>query len=125
MLILSFFGWWYGRGFKNYLLDFVDHLKDLVDFFSMSILLRNLFDPFKQIGVERRINMSLGERMREWVDLQVSRVVGATVRFMILIAGTIVLMLRIVIGLVLGILWPLMPLLLVYSIMLFSRGVVF
>ena len=125
MLILSFFGWWYGKGFKDYLISFTDRLRDLADFFSISLLIRNFFAPFRQIGVERQANVPLNVRIREWFDLQISRMVGATVRFMILIAGTIVLTLRTVIGLILGILWPLMPLMFVYTIMLFIRGVVF
>ena len=125
MLVISFFGWWYGRGFKNYLAGFVDNLKDLVDFFSIRLLVRNLFAPFRQISAQRSANLPLNARIREWFDLQVSRMVGATVRFAILIAGTIALIIRLAVGLVLTILWPLMPLLLVYTIMLFVRGVVF
>ena len=125
MLIVSFFGWWYGRGYKEYLVKFGNHMKDLADFFSIRLLITNLFAPFRQISAQRQRNISLEARMREWVDLLISRLIGATVRFVILIAGTIVLVFRAVVGLIFGILWPLMPLLLVYTVMLFSRGVVF
>ena len=125
MLVISFFEWWYERGFKNYLSGFVNNLKDLADFFSIRLLVKTLFAPFRQIGVERRANIPLNVRIREWADLQVSRLVGATVRFFLLIIGTLALVLRMVVGLVIGILWPLMPLLIVYSIMLYARGVVF
>ena len=125
MLVISFFGWWYGRGFRNYLAGFVDNLKDLMDFFSIRLLVTNLFAPFRQISAQRSANIPLNARIREWIDLQVSRMIGATVRFAILIAGTIALIIRLAIGLIITILWPLMPLLVVYSIMLFARGVVF
>ena len=125
MLVISFFEWWYGRGFKNYLSGFANNLKDLADFFSIRLLITTLFAPFRQIGVERKANIPLNVRIHEWADLQISRLVGATVRFILLIIGTLALIVRTVLGLVIGILWPLMPLLLVYSVMLFVRGVVF
>lgn len=125
MLVISFFGWWYGRGFKNYLAGFVDNLRDLLDFFSIRLLVRSLFAPFRQISAQRSANIPLNARIHEWLDLQISRMIGATVRFAILIIGTIALIARLVIGLIITILWPLMPLLIVYSIMLFARGVVF
>ena len=125
MLVVSFFQWWYGRGFSEYLASFVDGLRDAADFFSIRLLVRNLFAPFRQISAEKQINLPLNARIHAWLDLLISRLVGATVRFMILIAGTVVMILRAGIGLVLGILWPLLPLLVVYCVMLFSRGVVF
>lgn len=125
MLVISFFRWWYGRGFGEYLAGFVDGLRDAADFFSIRLLVRNLFAPFRQISAERRDNLPLSERIHAWSDLLISRLVGAAVRFMILIAGTVVLVIRVAIGLVLGILWPMMPLLVIYSVMLFVRGVVF
>ena len=125
MLVVSFFQWWYGRGFSEYLASFVDGLRDAADFFSIRLLVRNLFAPFRQISAEQQINLPLNARIHAWFDLLISRLVGATVRFMILIAGTVVMILRAGIGLVLGILWPLLPLLVVYCVMLFSRGVVF
>lgn len=125
MLIVSFFTWWYGRGFKGYLAGFVDHLRDLTDFFSIRLLIRNLFAPFRQIAAEKGANLPLNARIREMFDLLISRLVGATVRCMILIVGLVLLTLRTILGLIVGILWPLMPLLVIYSVMLFIRGVVF
>lgn len=125
MLVISFFQWWYGRGFSEYLARFVDGLRDAADFFSIRLLLRNMFAPFRQIAAERRDNLPLDARIRAWLDLLISRMVGATVRFMILIAGTIVLIVRVAVGLAVGLLWPMMPLLVVYCVMLFARGVVF
>jgi len=125
MLVISFVQWWYGRGFKEYLAWFVDRLKDIADFFSMRLLVRNLFAPFRQIATEKRDNLPLSERLHAWADLMVSRMVGAIIRFVLLIVGTVSLLVRVVIGLVVMILWPLTPLLLVYAVMLYVRGVVF
>ena len=125
MLVISFVQWWYGRGFKEYLARFVDKLKDAADFFSIRLLVRNLFAPFRQIATEKRLNMPLNERLHAWVDLLISRMVGATIRFFLLIIGTIFLLVRVAIGLVIMVLWPLAPLLIAYAVMLYARGVVF
>lgn len=125
MLVISFVQWWYGRGFKEYLAKFVDKLKDATDFFSIRLLVRNLFAPFRQIATEKRLNMPLNERLHAWIDLLISRMVGATIRFFLLIIGTIFLLVRAAIGLVIMVLWPLAPLLIAYAVMLYVRGVVF
>lgn len=125
MLIVSFIQWWYGRGFREYLQGFVDRLKDAADFFSMRLLIRNLFAPFRQIAAQKGENLSLNMRFHAWVDLMVSRFVGATIRFLLLVIGTIVLIIRAVIGIVLAVAWPLMPALIVTAIVLYIRGVVF
>lgn len=125
MLVVSFVQWWYGRGFKEYFAKFVDKLKDLADFFSIRLLIRNLFAPFRQIATERRANMPLNERLHAWADLMISRLVGATIRFFLLIIGTLLLIVRAVVGLVVMILWPLAPLVIVYAVMLYVKGATF
>ena len=125
MLVVSFVQWWYGRGFKEYLAKFVDRLKDATDFFSIRLLVSNFFAPFRQIATEKRNNLPLNERLHAWLDLLISRLVGATIRFFLLIIGTIFLIMRAAVGLAIMILWPLAPLVLVYSVMLYIRGVVF
>lgn len=125
MLVLCFVQWWYGRGFKEYLNKFTDHLKDTVDFFSMHLLIRNFFEPYRQIGTGRRDNLPLEDRFHAWVDLALSRFIGATSRFVILVVGTILLIIRTVIGGVLMILWPLAPALIVCLVILYMNGVTF
>ena len=124
MLIVCFVQWWYGRGFKEYINGFVGHLKDIVDFFSMRLLFRNFFEPYRQIAVGGSDGLSLDERFRAFVDLLISRFVGAVSRFFILVVGTVLLVLRTVVGLVLMIVWPLAPLLIVCAVVLCMRGVV-
>ena len=125
MLIVSFVQWWYGRGFKEYLASFVDKLKDLADFFSIRLLIRNLFAPFRQIAAEKHENLPLNARLRAWSDLLISRMVGATIRFFLLVIGMVLLVIRAVVGLVIMALWPLVPLVMAYAVMLYARGVVF
>ena len=125
MLIISFFKWWYTRGFKNYLIGFANRLKDAADFFSIRLLIRNFFSPFRQISAEGTTSLALDARIRAFFDYLLSCIIGAFIRFFILIAGFIIIFLQFVLGLAGMILWPLAPALAVYCIFLFTRGVVF
>ena len=125
MLLISFLKWWYGRGFLGYLKKFSDGLKDSADFFSIRLLVRHMFAPFREISAGKRDNLPLGERIHAWADLMVSRLIGATVRFGLLVAGIVVILVRAGVGIVLAVAWPLAPLGIAYSVMLYVRGVVF
>lgn len=124
MLVISFVQWWYGRGYKDYLAKFVDRLKDMADFFSIRLLIRNLFAPFRQIATEKSANLALSDRLHAFADLMVSRMVGATIRFFLLIIGTVLLIIRAVVGFVIMVMWPLMPLAIAAAIILYVKGVV-
>ena len=124
MLVISFVQWWYGRGYAEYLARFVDRLRDLADFFSIRLLIRHFFAPFRQIATEKRQNIPLNERLHDFADLMISRMVGATIRFFLLIVGTVILIVRALVGLVIMVAWPLMPVIIACLVVLYVRGVI-
>ncbi len=113
--------WWYTRGWKIFVMKLVDKLRGAADFFSISLLLRTLFAPFKQIDAGGGGN-SLGDRMRAFGDRLISRLVGAVMRIGILIFGLILLILESVIGLALIVIWPFLPLVPIAGIYLTCTG---
>ena len=125
MLILSFLKWWYSRGFLSYLEKFVDQLKNAADFFSIRLLIRNFFSPFRQISAGGTTSLALDARIRAFFDYLLSCVIGAMIRFFILIIGLIVILFQFIFGSLVAILWPLAPAVLVYCVVLFSQGVTF
>ena len=125
MLILSFFEWWYIRGFCEYLEKFGDTLKNAADFFSLRLLVENFFSPFRQISAGGTTSLALGDRLRALSDYLFSCVFGAVVRFFLLVLGSVIIAVQAVFGLVFAVLWPFAPFLLVYAVLLFARGVVF
>lgn len=109
MAIMYLLTWWYGRGWAWLLRGTEARLNAVNQTFSVGILLRTLFAPWKQIqtpGTFRNFFQSM-------LDNFISRAVGATVRVgMLLMAGVSTL------GLVIGclaaiLLWPLLPLLII------------
>lgn len=107
MLILSFFSWWYGRGWQQVALGFGPRLRGVVNAFSARQLLRTLFEPWRRIITYP--GASLEERFRAWGDNMVSRVIGFVVRFFVLLGALITLVVVALLTIVELVVWPLLP----------------
>ncbi len=111
MLMLDFVTWWYSRGWAYFARTLVDKLRNMVDFFSISLLLRTFFAPFRQIStVEEDPNGGPMHYLNVFLDKLLSRTIGAVVRLLILIFGTIVIIVEAICSLALVIVWPAFPL---------------
>jgi len=126
MLAVSFLQWWYTRGWGIYFLGFRDRLRNTADFFSIGLLLKTLFAPFRQISAnERGENGGPQAALVAFFDRLLSRVIGCIVRICVIVGGLVSLVLILVGGLAISILWPLIPLAPVAGIVLCTMGVAF
>jgi hypothetical protein len=107
MLVLSFFSWWYGRGWKEVAASFVSRLRGVANTFSVSQLLRTLFAPWRRIITYP--GKSLAERFRAWGDNVFSRAVGFVVRLIVLFTALLLTIVIALFSLVELILWPMLP----------------
>jgi hypothetical protein len=107
MLVLSFFSWWYGRGWKQVLDSFEPRLRGFMDIFSVNQLLKTLFAPWRRIISYP--GASLDERFRAWGDNLFSRMIGFVVRFFVLLTALLSLALITALTVVELIVWPLLP----------------
>ena len=107
MLVLSFLGWWYGRGWKEVWQSFGSRFGAVADTFSISQLLRTLFDPWRRIITYP--GASLGDRLRAWADNAFSRVIGFVVRLLVLFAALLAVIMVIILTSAEAIIWPLLP----------------
>jgi hypothetical protein len=108
MLIADFFSWWYGRGWRAQVGRIGASLRRTSDTFSILLLLRTLFDPFRQISADDS-GRSLGEKVSAMFNRLFSRCIGAIMRLFMIIAGIISLLLISVLSLLRLILWPVLP----------------
>lgn len=92
-----------------FLMRLKDRVKNTVDFFSISLLVRDLFAPFRQISAGEARVLSLSAKLSVFFDKLLSRLIGAIIRLFLLIIGTILIILECVMGVVLTVLWPLAP----------------
>jgi len=101
----------------------LNRLRGLTDFFSLGLLVKTFFSPFRQISAYEDDNASLQQQFAQFWDKMLSRIIGAVVRFMIIIGGIVTLFVVTTIGFVLTLAWPLMPLMPIAGVVLSIMGV--
>ena len=98
----------------------------MADFFSIGLLLKTLFQPFRQISAdESSEHRGLEGVLVVVTDKIVSRLIGFIVRTGIIIIGIIAMTVQLVCCLALAIAWPCVPLLPIAGIIVCMMGVVF
>lgn len=107
MIVLMWAQWWYGAGWKQCATRVADWLKAVEASFSLGILLKTLFSPWKQVITGSA--GSIGDRFRAFIDNLVSRFVGFGIRIITLIAAGITLAVGVLGGALLVVAWPLIP----------------
>jgi hypothetical protein len=108
MLVVAFFGWWYSIGWLMVARKTALKIQHVFQFFSVEQLLGSLFAPFRQISAGH-VQGPLGVQMRAWGDRVFSRVIGAVVRLLLVAVGALVAGALFLFGLVMLVLWPLLP----------------
>ncbi len=109
MLIASFFGWWYGPGWRHALNSFGLRIKGISELFSVQQLLRTLFQPWRRIVTVP--GSSFEDKLRAWGDNLVSRGIGFVVRSCVLLAAVCTLTAVSLVTVAEIIVWPLVPVL--------------
>lgn len=108
MLVLSFFSWWYGKGWKQVFVSLGPRLKAVAVNFSVVQLLRTLFQPWRRIISYP--GASLQAKVQAKLDNLVSRVIGFIVRFFVLVGALLAAIGVAILTILEVILWPLLPL---------------
>lgn len=107
MLAFSWFIWWYGRGWLQAVEQIRNLLISISRQFSVSILLRTLFAPWKRIITYP--GASLDAKIHAFVDNLVSRAIGLVVRSLVLLTAFLLEAAALCLGMIYAIIWPLLP----------------
>ncbi len=107
MLIYALFSWWYGQGWRDAARRAWRRLAGVSHLFSVPILLRTLWAPWRRIVTVP--GSGFDAQLRAMTDNLVSRVVGFTVRIVVLIAAACILLVTALVGIMHVLLWPLVP----------------
>lgn len=113
--------WWYGPGWKQEAAAIRERLARIADLFSIDLLVKTLFSPYRQISAGK-VDGSLNVRWHAWVDRAFSRVIGAILRSLMIIIGSLILLVSVLFGCALLLIWPLLPLLPVFGLVLTILG---
>ena len=106
MILLELLSWWYGRGWSGEAVRTGKQVQAMLDFFSVGLLARTLFDPFRQIDATPRVS---GPRQQAFFDQLFSRIMGFIIRSFTIITGFIVAAGVGLFSLLQLIVWPLLP----------------
>jgi hypothetical protein len=119
MFIWQLLTWWYGKGWLELVRGIRHRIKRTYLGFSVDILLRTLFAPWRRIVAAESDNII--DQLRGLIDNLISRFVGLAVRLLALATAGIVLIGTIVIGGILILFWPITP---VCALTLIAWGIV-
>ncbi len=121
MFIVGLLSWWYGAGWRQRFSMLKERLANTMDYFSIDLLAKTLFAPFRQISAGS-VSGSLSVKMHAFFDRLVSRAIGGMVRTITIIVGVGAIFIHSVIGVVSVVVWAFIPLLPLFGILLFITG---
>ena len=122
MFLVGIFQWWYGGGLLQYVQQGFLGVLRTADFFSVGLLLKTLFNPFRQISAAP-VDGAAPVQLSAFFDKLFSRAVGMEVRSVVIIVGILMILLRVLWTLLGIILWLVLPLLPLAGIVLWQMGV--
>lgn len=113
-MVFELLSWWYGPGWVEAIKRIYRWARGISLALSAGQLLKSLFEPWRRIvSVGGR---SLDVKIKNFFDNLVSRAVGASVRLLVLIAAGAAMIAAVIFGIFVAIAWPLVPLLIIYSL---------
>jgi hypothetical protein len=122
MMIVALFSWWYGAGWARAAGRVGGRMQIMLETFSVALLLRTLFDPFRQISAGQ-VRGSFDTQLKAMGDRLFSRVFGAVIRSIFIFIGIIGALGAGLLGLIELIVWPLVPFFPIIGVALLVLGV--
>ncbi len=122
MLFISFFKWWYGDGWRQRARLMATRLDGVIDYFSIDLLAKTLFQPFRQDSTGR-VDGPLTVKLRALADNLISRVLGAIIRLVILLFGIVAIIISAVLAIGGLIAWAALPVIPIAGVVLAVTGV--
>lgn len=102
------FSWWYGAGWAAQFNKLREQLASSYDYFSIGLLARTLFSPFRQISAGK-VRGPIGVKLRAFVDRLISRIIGAFVRAILIVVGVMWMLVQVAVGVAALFLWAFVP----------------
>lgn len=121
MQFVGMLTWWYTTGLLLAIRRSWSRLEGLIDYFSIDILIKTLFSPFRQIAAGN-VNGPFPLMVRAFFDRLFSRGVGAVVRLIILFIGAIAIILGAILAFLYIIFWIIVPVLPIVGLVMTLTG---
>lgn len=122
MILTDLLGWWYSRGWRWILgYVFVEKSGAIADFFSIGDLAKTLFAPFRQ-DAHNVQGAPAGVKLQAFGENLISRFFGLLIRSALIVVGGMLLLLNLLLGVVMAVVWPLLPVSPVVALLLMVVG---
>lgn len=121
MIVFDMLAWWYTTAWIDVLQATKRRTLGVFEAFSVSLLARTLFSPFRQIDAGS-VRGPIGVQLRAWFDRTFSRVFGAVIRGVIIFCGLLGTASMFVVGIVWSLIWLVIPVLPIIGLMAMMVG---
>ncbi len=108
-LIEHYISWHYGQAYSDIYHVWTNFIWFFFNFFSIKLLFSTLLSPWKRMGEEYPAGFDIGRAAQTWVVNVLMRFVGAGVRLIVIAVGLSFALLAFLLGLVVLIVWTVMP----------------
>jgi hypothetical protein len=109
--MFSMLTWWYFGGLSDQFGRIKKALLKVNDQFSIPLLLKTLFYPFRMIDADKVHGPSLDDKIRAWFDKAISCLIGGMIRIVVVVVGIIALAVTVVLSALRMALWVALPVL--------------
>lgn len=121
MFFVGVVRWWYTDGWRQRAGLTREGLARTLDFFSISLLAKTLFAPFRQISAGGASG-PIGVRLQAFFDKLISRCIGAFMRTILIFIGLLSIVLQVFWGGIVLLVWLILPIFPFVGLILFSVG---
>lgn len=111
MAIIYLLSWWYGQGWLQAFAQIKHRIDFIFDELSLKVLLRTLFEPWKQITSYAPSDATFGDKFRIWFDNLFARLIGFVIRTIMIGLAMLSAFIIFIIGILIAAVWPFIPLL--------------
>jgi hypothetical protein len=119
-LLASYFCWHYTTAYKELSKHFKNFLWFFYHFFSMPVLLRTYFEPWKRMEERYPKGLDIGGMASTFLINSMMRLIGALMRSVILLIGVIALAIVFCLGIACFVVWTVLPWL---ALLVFISGI--
>ncbi|MFA5888609.1 MAG: hypothetical protein WCW47_01515 [Candidatus Paceibacterota bacterium] len=112
--IFSYLSWHYSKAFLNIYGIFSNFLWVIYRFFSIPLLLKTFFSPWRRLDSSYSQKVNLGEYFGTFVVNTLMRLVGMFVRLIVIVVGILCLIFVFLLGIVSFLAWIILPVFIVW-----------
>jgi len=120
--MIDYLRWHYGMAYRDLTRVWLNYMWFVAHFFSLGILLKTLFAPYKRMKEKNKKGLDLGAIGEMIAVNTVMRLVGFVLRITVLAVGVSILLLIVILGLIMYPIWTILPIILIALLLISVLG---